>query len=141
MSDNRLVASVILLIISLCSSNAIAQIGTVSGVQNRQTYLPGDSLQVNEITATVFNNTQEPLSFRVIANWSGDSTWINLGQRALNPFASGTLGTYSTVELAENIPTYLCEVRLVAIRDLGQPYETWSSVDVQTFGFIRERRK
>jgi len=107
----------------------IAQIGTVSGVQNRLTYLPGDSLQVNKIDATVINNTQDSLTFRVIAEWSGDDTWVTLGQRELKPMASGTLGSFSTADLAGNAPAYVCELRLVAIKDLGTPQETWSVVD------------
>jgi hypothetical protein len=138
MSVTRLVLSIIVLAVSLFSSNAIAQIGTVSGVQNRLTYLPGDSLQVNKIDATVINNTQDSLTFRVIAEWSGDDIWVTLGQRELKPMASGTLGSFSTADLAGSAPAYVCELRLVAIKDLGTPQETWSLVDTQVFGFNRE---
>jgi hypothetical protein len=138
MSVTRLVLSIIVLAVSLFSSNAIAQIGTVSGVQNRLTYLPGDSLQVNKIDATVINNTQDSLTFRVIAEWSGDDIWVTLGQRELKPMASGTLGSFSTADLAGSAPAYVCELRLVAIKDLGTPQETWSVVDTQVFGFNRE---
>jgi hypothetical protein len=78
------------------------------------------------------------LTFRVIAEWSGDDIWVNLGQRELKPMASGTLGTFSTADLAGSAPAYVCDIRLVAIKDLGTPQETWSLVDTQVFGFHRE---